>query len=41
MSQIWPVRLVGPGRKIFILKIRGSNPLRATKGSRTAKKRNG
>lgn len=27
----WPVRLVGLGRKVFILEIRGSNPLRATK----------
>ena len=27
----WPVRLVGLGREIFILKIRGSNPLPATK----------
>ena len=26
-----PVRLVGLGRKIFILEIRGSNPLRGTK----------
>ena len=26
-----PVRLVGLGRKVFILEIRGSNPLRATK----------
>ena len=25
-----PVRLVGLGRKIFILEIRGSNPLRGT-----------
>ena len=26
----WPVRLVGLGREVFILEIRGSNPLRAT-----------
>ncbi len=30
-SNNWPVRLVGLGREIFILKIRGSNPLPATK----------
>ena len=30
MSVIWSVRLVGLGRKIFILEIRGSNPLRTT-----------
>ncbi len=30
MTLEWRVRLVGLGRKIFILKIRGSNPLHAT-----------
>ena len=33
------VRLVGPGRKIFILKIAGSNPARGTKREKVKKKR--